>query len=263
MPGRVMQPTACSLSSLILQARPEKFSSYSYSEDDIDEGERVGKMLTCSTSADDDAESLDLSDSWTSRPEEQPSTGALVPGAVSSQGSLMHGTRFCKPCPWVWRPGGCMNGRGCLHCHLCPEGEVRARKKERLQARKQARQQPGAPEEGVPEAAPAQDSPWKVTVLSGLYGSSIAPPPGLPSPAVPPPPGLPPPCAGPALEASTAKPQLPSVGSALHRMGTCKPCSWMWKPGGCLNGERCLHCHACPQGEIAARRRARAACKRS
>jgi len=47
-------------------------------------------------------------------------TGAL--------GSALHGTGLCKPCAWFWKPGGCKNGDECKHCHLCPEGEIKARK---------------------------------------------------------------------------------------------------------------------------------------
>ncbi|CAK0861867.1 unnamed protein product [Prorocentrum cordatum] len=51
----------------------------------------------------------------------------------------------------------------------------------------------------------------------------------------------------------------PSVGSSLHAAGMCKPCAWYWKPGGCQNAQECRHCHLCPPGEIAARKRRAAA----
>lgn len=56
---------------------------------------------------------------------------------------------------------------------------------------------------------------------------------------------------------------LPSIGAALHGMGSCKPCAWHWKPGGCRNGRECFHCHLCPEGELKARRRAKASTMRS
>jgi len=62
-----------------------------------------------------------------------------------------------------------------------------------------------------------------------------------------PPPGLPPPVG------------LPSHGSCLHGTGRCKPCMWFFKASGCSHGEECLHCHLCPQSEIAARRKRRRA----
>jgi hypothetical protein len=46
-----------------------------------------------------------------------------------------------------------------------------------------------------------------------------------------------------------------SLGSSLHAAGTCKPCTWYWKPGGCKNGQDCRHCHLCPPGEEASQRR--------
>merc|ERR1719192_124190 len=62
-----------------------------------------------------------------------------------------------------------------------------------------------------------------------------------------PPPGLPPPVG------------LPSHGSCLHGTGRCKPCMWFFKASGCSHGEECLHCHLCPQSEIAARKKRRRA----
>jgi len=52
---------------------------------------------------------------------------------------------------------------------------------------------------------------------------------------------------------------LPSLGSAHHGTGRCKPCGWFWKAGGCANGLECCHCHLCPRDEIHARRRAKIA----
>mmetsp|Transcript_82138 Transcript_82138/g.129371 ORF Transcript_82138/g.129371 Transcript_82138/m.129371 type:complete len:212 (-) Transcript_82138:54-689(-) len=47
----------------------------------------------------------------------------------SSAGSKLHGTGKCRPCAWFWKPGGCRNGADCCHCHLCPEDEIKNRKK--------------------------------------------------------------------------------------------------------------------------------------
>merc|ERR1711920_373611 len=60
-----------------------------------------------------------------------------------------------------------------------------------------------------------------------------------------PPPGLPPPLG------------MPSHGSCLHGTGRCRPCMWFFKPSGCSHGQECLHCHLCPQSEMAARRKRR------
>lgn len=57
-----------------------------------------------------------------------------------SMGSAIHGTGHCKPCAWFWKPQGCTNGSECCHCHLCPDGEIKARKKaSALAARKHHR----------------------------------------------------------------------------------------------------------------------------
>jgi hypothetical protein len=44
-------------------------------------------------------------------------------------GSLLHEMGACQPCAWFWKPNGCQNGKACMRCHLCPEGELKARKK--------------------------------------------------------------------------------------------------------------------------------------
>eukprot|EP00929_Paragymnodinium_shiwhaense_P053589 TRINITY_DN26838_c0_g1_i2.p1 TRINITY_DN26838_c0_g1~~TRINITY_DN26838_c0_g1_i2.p1 ORF type:complete len:283 (-),score=69.15 TRINITY_DN26838_c0_g1_i2:455-1303(-) len=49
-----------------------------------------------------------------------------------SVGSLEHHLGKCKPCAWFYKPVGCENGADCRHCHACPKGEIRRRKRERL-----------------------------------------------------------------------------------------------------------------------------------
>merc|ERR1711957_290814 len=38
-------------------------------------------------------------------------------------------------------------------------------------------------------------------------------------------------------------------GSVEHGTGTCNPCAWYWKAGGCASGVQCDYCHLCPEGE--------------
>jgi hypothetical protein len=53
----------------------------------------------------------------------------------ASVGSALHGTGKCQPCAWFWKAGrGCQDGAKCDHCHLCPEGELKARKKAKVAA---------------------------------------------------------------------------------------------------------------------------------
>lgn len=49
-----------------------------------------------------------------------------------SCGSDKHGTGECRPCAWFWKPQGCANGIDCRHCHMCPEGELKNRKKDKV-----------------------------------------------------------------------------------------------------------------------------------
>lgn len=60
-------------------------------------------------------------------------SAAIVSGNSSasalSKGSMDHAKGVCEPCAWFWKPQGCANAEICNRCHLCPEGEVKARKK--------------------------------------------------------------------------------------------------------------------------------------
>eukprot|EP00930_Biecheleria_cincta_P058647 TRINITY_DN44451_c0_g1_i1.p1 TRINITY_DN44451_c0_g1~~TRINITY_DN44451_c0_g1_i1.p1 ORF type:complete len:246 (+),score=53.06 TRINITY_DN44451_c0_g1_i1:122-859(+) len=55
--------------------------------------------------------------------------GLLPPPNTPSHGSTLHTLGKCKPCAWFWKPSGCENGQDCMHCHLCKQEELRARKK--------------------------------------------------------------------------------------------------------------------------------------
>ncbi|CAJ1344905.1 unnamed protein product [Effrenium voratum] len=59
---------------------------------------------------------------------------AATPPENISHGSAMHGTGACKPCAWFWKPGSCQNKENCSYCHLCPEGELKARKKAKAES---------------------------------------------------------------------------------------------------------------------------------
>mmetsp|Transcript_43219 Transcript_43219/g.87114 ORF Transcript_43219/g.87114 Transcript_43219/m.87114 type:complete len:389 (+) Transcript_43219:116-1282(+) len=61
-----------------------------------------------------------------------------------------------------------------------------------------------------------------------------------------------------ALEATALGYQaLPSVGSADHRLGTCKPCAHTYSAQGCKNGVQCPFCHLCPPGELKRQQKAK------
>mmetsp|Transcript_89580 Transcript_89580/g.252496 ORF Transcript_89580/g.252496 Transcript_89580/m.252496 type:complete len:224 (-) Transcript_89580:229-900(-) len=42
---------------------------------------------------------------------------------------------------------------------------------------------------------------------------------------------------------------LPTVGSAGHNDGSCRPCAFVWKEPGCHNGVNCMFCHLCDPSE--------------
>jgi len=44
-------------------------------------------------------------------------------------------------------------------------------------------------------------------------------------------------------------PEMPTLGSAGHGLGECKPCAFFWKAQGCGNGVQCSFCHLCDSGE--------------
>jgi len=55
--------------------------------------------------------------------------GLKAPPNTPSYGSMLHEQGACKPCAWFWKPSGCQNGRDCAYCHICSDGELKARKK--------------------------------------------------------------------------------------------------------------------------------------
>lgn len=55
--------------------------------------------------------------------------GLCPPPNTPSHGSVLHCEGSCRPCAWFWKPEGCKNGKNCGHCHICPEGEIKSRKK--------------------------------------------------------------------------------------------------------------------------------------
>jgi len=61
----------------------------------------------------------------------------IMPGASWSTGSTGHDFQNCKPCAWNWKPSGCSKGSSCEFCHLCEDGELKAKKRDRrVQARR-------------------------------------------------------------------------------------------------------------------------------
>jgi hypothetical protein len=59
-----------------------------------------------------------------------------------------------------------------------------------------------------------------------------------------------------------APPNTPSHGSQAHAAGNCKPCAWFWKPSGCQNSQECRYCHICNESELKARKKTKHAAMR-
>lgn len=61
--------------------------------------------------------------------------------------------------------------------------------------------------------------------------------------------------------ANLGSPEMPTVGSAGHHMGNCKPCAF-FHTKGCGNGTQCSFCHLCPSGEKKRRQKEKGAAMR-
>jgi hypothetical protein len=48
---------------------------------------------------------------------------------------------------------------------------------------------------------------------------------------------------------------LPSLGSALHAAGRCRPCGFFHGSSGCSHGHKCFHCHSCQPTEVKNRKK--------
>lgn len=59
-------------------------------------------------------------------------------------------------------------------------------------------------------------------------------------------------------EQASGPPGCPSVGSAGHHLGLCKPCDFMYRTA-CRAGASCKFCHLCPPGETQRRKKHRKA----
>jgi len=74
-----------------------------------------------------------------------PPMNTLPPQNLPSKGSASHGTGKCRPCAWFWKPHGCHSADDCNYCHLCPEGELKTRKKLKVAAMRMGALTPAKP----------------------------------------------------------------------------------------------------------------------
>lgn len=73
-----------------------------------------------------------------SRQSRKHKTPAFPSGSRVSAGSNAHGKLnadgqpTCQPCAWFYKESGCLNAASCRYCHMCPQGELKNRKKEKV-----------------------------------------------------------------------------------------------------------------------------------
>eukprot|EP00930_Biecheleria_cincta_P039501 TRINITY_DN27151_c0_g1_i1.p1 TRINITY_DN27151_c0_g1~~TRINITY_DN27151_c0_g1_i1.p1 ORF type:complete len:509 (-),score=51.75 TRINITY_DN27151_c0_g1_i1:115-1641(-) len=63
---------------------------------------------------------------------------AFPGGSCASVGSKSHGILTsdgqpaCRPCAWFYKESGCLKASSCRFCHLCPRGDLKQRKKNKV-----------------------------------------------------------------------------------------------------------------------------------
>jgi len=82
-----------------------------------------------------------------------------VRSGIPSRGSAMHGTGKCRPCAWFWKPQKCTNLQECGYCHLCPQGELKSRKKSKVAAMRMGALVPAKPGNAAQNARVLKLSP--------------------------------------------------------------------------------------------------------
>jgi hypothetical protein len=73
-----------------------------------------------------------------------PSLGSAEHGKIGPDGQPV-----CMPCAWFYKDNGCKNGQTCRYCHLCPNGELKNRKKMKIQ---RLRNQDESTPKGTPQS---------------------------------------------------------------------------------------------------------------
>lgn len=107
----------------------------------------------------------------------------------------------------------------------------------------------GASAEGVPAGACCPLGAADGMSIDGVWLPTVT---GLEPPVVPEPPSRPAP----------GSEEMPSVGSAAHAAGGCKPCAFVHTVG-CSSGLKCEFCHLCGPDERRRRRRAKMEVRRA
>eukprot|EP00747_Dinoflagellata_sp_TGD_P088912 gnl/TRDRNA2_/TRDRNA2_164156_c2_seq17.p1 gnl/TRDRNA2_/TRDRNA2_164156_c2~~gnl/TRDRNA2_/TRDRNA2_164156_c2_seq17.p1 ORF type:complete len:454 (-),score=94.17 gnl/TRDRNA2_/TRDRNA2_164156_c2_seq17:215-1576(-) len=171
-------------------------------------------------------------------------------GSLPSYGSMLHGTGRCRPCAWFWKAQGCQNGQECGHCHICPDGEIKARKRVKVAVMRMTAGMIGPQPYGAQEDQQEAEEPDSEEVVgsSGEDSNASTQEPKSNEP-------LPEPLKLSETLTVSETLSLPSRGSVLHGTGNCRPCAWFWKPEKCLKDKECNYCHICSEDEIKARKK--------
>jgi len=173
--------------------------------------------------------------------------GTEIDGAAGANGCL-HMSGSCKPCAFYHKEGGCGNGASCVFCHFCQPGEKERRRKAR-RAAYETRNNQLMHSEYVPQwsATYAEYFQNEAFLPMAMYGQAFV--------------DLAQECEdnSACLLREALSADLPSLGSAGHTLGTCKPCAFVFKDVGCGSGLACPFCHLCQPGEKKWRKAARQA----
>lgn len=97
------------------------------------------KFATIATQTDDldDSEGSTTGSSFKGSPVDfgTASTNSTANFSIDGRSALveMHRHGQCKPCNYFWyKEDGCRQGANCTFCHLCPKGEIKKRKKDKI-----------------------------------------------------------------------------------------------------------------------------------
>jgi len=88
-----------------------------------------------------------------------------------SMGSEGHKAGSCKPCVWLWKRG-CSLGSLCPFCHLCKDGEVKARRKQKSRILKMEERLQRHLVNTLPISSHKQDDGNRFIELAGALGNS-------------------------------------------------------------------------------------------
>merc|ERR1719387_865178 len=91
---------------------------------------------------------------WDFAPQEASQSGVFGWAYTSPKMEEMHFRGECKPCAYFFKNDSCRWGPQCEFCHLCPKGELKARKKEKVRMLR-------AQQRGVGGAASTDEGRWR------------------------------------------------------------------------------------------------------